>query len=317
VTRPDRILVPWPAPNDIAFSPDARVLACASDDGAVHLLDMSTGQEIRSLGDHDVDEVTALDFAPGGAVLASTDLSSSVYLWSARTGAAIGQVTHELGGHFLAYLADGRTIVSGGLGAGCALIDSDAQRVTGVLESPAGDFRLTAISGDRTTLAACTTHDHVLIWHLESRALIARLGAPELAGVTCIALSSDGRRLFTGTREGDLLLWHVSDAVLQGRVHAHDGPVRFLACSPGSSGAGGVGEPVAAPGDLVATTGPDQLWRLWRPPELAPVALHPTPGIPGLLAFSPDGALIAGDAGEGELHLWKRRDSGWEPARTE
>lgn len=291
------LLTPWGSPNDIVWAPDGRTLACAADDGAVHLVDVQSGAELSALGDHDVDEVTAADFAPGGAVIASTDLSSTVYLWSVRTGTALGQLTHEHGGHFLAYIADGRYLVAAGLDETCALIDVEAMKVETALRSKAGELRRIAISADRRVLAVLTAHDRVVAWDLTTRTELERARAPEGLSGTCLAVSPDGSAIAIGTQDGHLITLPLDGSGARACVAAHDGPVRFLAFAPA--------------GDLIASAGPDQLVRLWQRSGLAPAGFRTTAGPAGLLAFSPDGRRIAADDGAGELKVWAREPAGF------
>jgi WD40 repeat protein len=284
------IPTPWGELNDMVWSPDGALLACAADDGAVHLIDVPTGTQIASLGDHDVDEVTAVDFAPGGSVIASTDLSSTVYLWSPKTGAPLAQLAHEAGGHFLAYGPDAKTLIAAGQGDAIAVIDLEAMRVGAELESPAGDILHTAISRDRSTLAAFTAHDRVVVWDLATREVRASLRSAELHGSTCLAVAPDGRAVILGRADGRLTRWSLPADVLAGERQAHDGPVRFVTFSPD--------------GELIASCGPDQLVRAWEALELSPAGYRPMPGRPGLMAFAPDGKTLAVDDGAGELRLW-------------
>lgn len=285
------IEVPWGEPNDMVWSPDAKLLACATDDGAVHVLDAATGEQVSALGDHDVDEVTALDFDPGGGVIASTDLSSTVYLWSARSGSPLSQMAHEHGGHFLAYLPGGRTLLAAGLSQAAALIDVESMKITGLLKSASGDMKLTAISGDRKLFAAYTEHDKVLLWDLDTREQRPSLRAGELIHVSCLALSPDGSQLAAGHEDGHLTVWKL-DGTLRSRFAAHDGPVRYVAWAPG--------------GAQLASSGADQLVRVWRHKDLSPVSYRTTPAAPGLLAWTPDSSLLALDAGAGQVELWAR-----------
>ena len=304
VTRPGTIevrqlAVPWGEPNDMVWSPDAKLLACATDDGAVHVLDAVSGEQVAALGDHDVDEVTALDFGPGGGVIASTDLSSTVYLWSARSGSPLSSMAHEHGGHFLAYLADGRTLVSAGLGQAAALIDVESMQVTGLLKSGAGEMRLTAVSANRKVLGAYTAHDKVLLWDLETREPRPSVRGPEMIHVTCLALSPDGGQLAAGHEDGSLTVWRTDGGELRSRLPAHEGAVRFVAWAPG--------------GAELASSGADQLVRLWRDKDLSARGYRTTPAAPGLLAWTPDGRVLAADAGAGQVVLMPREGDAFAP----
>ncbi len=71
----------------VAFSPDGKQLASASDDHTIRLWDAATGASQRSLEGHS-EEVTAVAFSPDGKQLASASYYHTVRLWDAATGAS-------------------------------------------------------------------------------------------------------------------------------------------------------------------------------------------------------------------------------------
>jgi WD40 repeat protein len=68
--------------NALAFAPDGRTLAAASGwrGGAIHLLDVATGQPVRKLQGHDT-YIGAVAFAPDGKTLASGQRDTTVLVW--------------------------------------------------------------------------------------------------------------------------------------------------------------------------------------------------------------------------------------------
>ncbi|KAF2183679.1 hypothetical protein K469DRAFT_634847 [Zopfia rhizophila CBS 207.26] len=92
----------------VAFSPDGKVLASASNDGTVKLWDASTGAVLQTLEGHS-GSVRAVAFSPDGKVLASASSDMTVKLWDASTGA----VLQTLEGHWswiraVAFSSDGK-----------------------------------------------------------------------------------------------------------------------------------------------------------------------------------------------------------------
>jgi WD40 repeat protein len=64
----------------LAFSPDGRVLAAASQDGTISLIDVETGRSHISLTGHEKG-VNAIAWSPDGRTLASASHDHTVRLW--------------------------------------------------------------------------------------------------------------------------------------------------------------------------------------------------------------------------------------------
>ena len=80
--------------NAVAWSPDDRLLATASDDHLVILLNASTGVPQRIYSGHTA-EVTTLAWSPNGRLIASAGADNTVHVWEA----ASGQVLRIYSGH--------------------------------------------------------------------------------------------------------------------------------------------------------------------------------------------------------------------------
>jgi WD40 repeat protein len=74
--------------NGVAWFPDGKRLAAASDDGAVSIFDADTGRLRRLLTGH-TDWVDHVAVHPDGSLLASASLDGSVGVWNAASGARV------------------------------------------------------------------------------------------------------------------------------------------------------------------------------------------------------------------------------------
>lgn len=107
--------------NALAFSPDSTTLACGCVDNAIRLIDVRTGEMIRTLPGHG-NPVSSVAFSPDGHTLATADVDEQarrpgeVKLWEWRTGRlrrryeshayGVRAVAFSPDGKFLAYASD-------------------------------------------------------------------------------------------------------------------------------------------------------------------------------------------------------------------
>ncbi len=64
----------------MAFSPDGRLLATASEDGTAQLWDPATGEHLRTLTGQ-TGWVRGVAFSPDGRLLATASLDETARLW--------------------------------------------------------------------------------------------------------------------------------------------------------------------------------------------------------------------------------------------
>src|SRR5262249_44707641 len=96
----------------VAFSPDSRRVASASDDHTARVWDAATGAELRALTGH-AGPVHSVAFSPDGRRLATASYDHTARVWDAATGAEL----LSLRGHTspvwsVAFSPDGRRLAT-------------------------------------------------------------------------------------------------------------------------------------------------------------------------------------------------------------
>ncbi|HEX8335804.1 MAG TPA: WD40 repeat domain-containing protein, partial [Pyrinomonadaceae bacterium] len=247
---------------DVAWSPDATLLAAQSVNGAVMLWDVRAGRLRWVLRDAHASEGLGLAFSADGRFVVSAaapDGSREVKVWEALGGAG---APLERGGEAAATLA--------------------AKATREVVHNPAvsSDGRLSAEGGDwgQASIKVTEVAGGKLYRVLE--------GHPGI--IHALVFSPDGARLASGSRDRLVRLWDARTGALLDALEGHEGPVKAVAFSPD--------------GKRLVSRGEDGTLRVWDSAtgetlkvlrvEEGGVWSHET------LAFSPDGGTLA-TAGDG------------------
>jgi WD40 repeat protein len=80
--------------NGVAFSPDGRRLASASEDQTVRVWDAATGQQLLTLKGH-THRVYSVAFSPDGQRLASGSQDQTVKVWNGRPSRQVDELVRK------------------------------------------------------------------------------------------------------------------------------------------------------------------------------------------------------------------------------
>ena len=210
--------------NAIAFSPDGRQIATASEDKTVRFWETATGRPGPVLTPDSLSDPVGLAYSADGRMLAIGLRSSVVKLWDTNLGKEIGTVSTGLAGYgtAMALSPDGRTLAILDRGRDVISVsDVPTGKVVRTLDSTSGACSL-AFSPDSRTIASALFDGKVVTWDAATGKVVRTIPTQEL-GFASVFYSPDGRRLFFLGQE-TAKVWDASTGrelrTLRQRTHA-------------------------------------------------------------------------------------------------
>jgi WD40 repeat protein len=219
--------------GELAFSPDARLVASGSQDGTIAIWDANRGTMVRAFLGHSRLQ-SGIQFSPDGKILAAGNDQGVVRLWDVADGHELDPLPGHSGAvHCLAFSPDGEFFASGAEDRNVYLHDL-VRGVEKKLSMPSAVTHI-AFSPDGRTLAAVgdSPGAGVHLWDIETGK--ETIWRAHDGNIHCVAFSPAQSFLATGSEDGTVKLWDLSALDHPSRTIGpgpFGGPVRSVAFTP-------------------------------------------------------------------------------------
>ena len=280
------------AVNSVDFSPDGTFLASASYDGTVRVWNIKKKRQVASL---DTQNLFASDprhvlFSPNDSLVAISVIEGQLILWDFQTEKIRRQIDHQMIFPSIALSVDGKTLLSIAPGdrGDLKFWDVETGKQLAIQQNTQNKRLIAHPSRNLVASFSWWSPAPVRLWDVGQRTELAQL--PVDGNVISVAFNPVSDQLALIAGETTIQIWDIATQKLVRKKETHTGGI--------------LTHTLSSNGKTLATSHYDYSVRLWdiqRGIERARFIGHTR--VPRVLAFSPDGAMLASGRREA-VHIW-------------
>jgi WD40 repeat protein len=195
---------------DLAIKPGGKELAVAMADNTIRIINLENNQQIRQIASH-ADWVTQIAYSEDGKRLGSASRDKSAKVADAETGELLSSYPgHGAAVRGIASFQDGKQWIS--VGADNKIHRWEVENAKKVAEVALGGDSQKLVK-DQATVWIPNADKHWYRLELANNAISAKQPGHE-DWITSIAVHSGSGKLATGSMDGSIRIWNISDAAL-------------------------------------------------------------------------------------------------------
>jgi len=277
--------------NDVAISPDQRLIATVSSDSTARLWEFQSGYPVLELSRHD-DAALSVAFRPDSRGVAVGYLDGTIRVYDTVTGDELFALEGPDGSVYGVAFSpgDGARIATAGYGGRARIWDVETRETIAVLDAHSGPIYALAYSRDGDRLVTGSSDNTAIVWDAATGDTVMTLSG-HTSEVYDVAFNPGGSRLITGSRDGTARIWSAFTGDSLVTLSSHTNTVFGVAFSPD--------------GRQVATGSADRTIRIWdvsSAQNLFTLAGHDD--VVYQVEFAGDGSRLASASWDNTAMVW-------------
>ncbi|MCS6959749.1 MAG: serine/threonine-protein kinase [Pseudanabaenaceae cyanobacterium SKYGB_i_bin29] len=272
----------------LTVTPDGQFLISAGGDRTVRVWHSKTRQRLHNLVGHG-DWVYSVVVTPGGQLILSGSGDKTIKVWQCQSGLPLETLEgHELGVTCLAVAGDESWLVSGSNDKTLKVWDLRTYKLLKTINNLGQEVNAVVVTPDHQIISADRS---IKVWSIDKN-IPQRVILGHQQEVLALALSRDGKQLFSGSADQTIKCWDWLTGQLVRTFIGHKGEVKTLVVHPTKS--------------LLFSGATDRRIGIW---EMSTgkllLVLKGHKAAVTCLAISPNGKWLYSGGEDGVINIWR------------